>query len=111
MDISAAKNRIAALSPEGKMRFFALLAHNLTVCAREASLPEVADSSARSYLLAINEILHQVTGHISHLVSDSQKRYPDEVLWDIISEISCRSSCGGSYVQAVEWSLASMAAN
>jgi hypothetical protein len=94
------------MSAEQKARLLALVAHNLTVCARAASLPEVPDPAARRKLLGLNELLHLTTAHVMHLVRGDEDRYPDDVFLDILLETAEMERCEGELVQAFEWSLA-----
>src|SRR4051812_5680969 len=63
-----ARTAFLSMSPNKKMRVLSLLAHNLTICARSAYLPEVSDDLARQRFRGLNELLHVVTGHVRHMV-------------------------------------------
>ena len=106
MTIDQIKPMLLGLPAEQKARLHSLVAHNLTVCARAASLPEVPDAPARQKLLGLNELLHQVTAHVMHLVWGDPYRYPDDVFMDIILETAQMERCKGDLVQAFEWSNA-----
>lgn len=106
MTIHEIKPLFLGLSADGKARLLSLVAHNLTVCARTASLPEVQDAPARRKLLGLNELLHTVTGQVMHMVRGDQNRYPDDVFMDILLETAEMKRCEGDLVQAFEWSNA-----
>lgn len=58
-----------SLSAAERARFLAALAHNLTIAARcffNAFEPEKADPARAR---AVNELLHQVTSYLQHLLS------------------------------------------
>lgn len=94
------------MSTDQKARLLSLVAHNLTVCARAASLPEVHDAPARRKLLGINELLHTVTAQVVHMIGGSEDGYPDDVFMDILLETAEMQRCGRDLVQAFEWSNA-----
>src|SRR5262249_16912237 len=98
--------RAAFLSmlPKRKMSLLALWAHNLTICARSATLPEVNDSTGRKRLGCLNEVLHVATGQLIHLVTEDANRYPDDVFIAILFEKAQMGQCERDLVQAFEWS-------
>jgi hypothetical protein len=104
MTVHEIKPLFLGMSADRKCRLLSLVAHNLTICARAASLPEVQDAPARQKLLGLNELLHLVTGQVMHMVGDDQKRYPDDVFMDILLETAELKRCEGELVQAFEWS-------
>lgn len=71
----------AKLSREDQSYLLARLSHELTVCVRGcySSAPQVVNSRAGSPVGAINEIQHQLSAHIGHLIKNDGKRYPDDV--------------------------------
>src|SRR5437773_2302527 len=95
-----AKTAFLAMLPDRKARVLSLLAHNLTICARAAYLPEVGDDLARKRLHALNEVLHAVTGQLMHMVSGDANRYPDDVFMDILLEKAQMGHCEGDLLQA-----------
>lgn len=104
MTADEAKTALLSMSPNRKLRVLSLLAHNLTICARSAYLPEVNDDLARKKLRGLNELLHVVTGQLMHMVSEDAERYPDDVFMDILVEKAQVGQCEGDLVQAFEWS-------
>jgi hypothetical protein len=56
---------IGSLSPDGRLHFYELLAHNLTISIRGAwSDPELNESVKLERIYLINEILHRVTAKV-----------------------------------------------
>jgi hypothetical protein len=108
MTVHEIKPLFLELSADRKCRLLSLVAHNLTVCARAAALPEVQDGPARRKLLGLNELLHLVTGQVMHLVRGDQKRYPDDVFMDVLLETAELKRCEGELAQAFEWSNAAV---
>jgi hypothetical protein len=104
MTTNEIKMMFLAMPPDRQIRVLTLLAHNLTVCARSAYLPEVGDATARRILRAFNELLHTVTGQLMHIVSGDLNRYPDDVFMDILLETAQSERCEGDLAQAFEWS-------
>jgi len=102
-----AKTAFLSMSPNRKARVLSLLAHNLTIRARSAYLPELNDDSARKKLCGLNELLHVVTGQLMHMVSEDAKRYPDDVFMDILIEKAQMGQCEVDLGQAFEWSTSS----
>ncbi len=104
MRIQEIKPLYLTMSADRKLQILSLVAHNLTICARTASFPEVPDPVARRKLLGLNELLHLATGQMMHMVCGDQKRYPDDVFMDILLETAELKQCEGELVQAFEWS-------
>ncbi len=99
-----ARSEFLAMVPNRKVRVLSLLAHNLTICARSAYLPEVSDDLARQRLRGLNELLHVVTSQVRHLVWEDTNRYPDDVFMDILVEKAQMGNCEGDFLQAFQWS-------
>jgi hypothetical protein len=93
-----------AMPSDRKGKVLSLFAHNLTVCARSANLPEVGDGPARRRFRAFNELLHTVTGQLMHMTLGDVNRYPDDVFIDILLEKAQAERCERDLVQAFEWS-------
>ena len=70
----------------------------------------MADAAARRKLLAVNELLHLVSGQLSHLVGGDDERYPGDVFADILLEAAEIGRCEWELVQAFEWSSAALPA-
>src|SRR5262245_53837648 len=93
-----------AMPPDRKVKVLSLFAHNLTVCARSADLPEIGDGPARRRFQVFNELLHNVTGQLMHMVLGDLNLYPDEVFMDVLLEKAKAEWCERDLVQAFEWS-------
>ncbi len=104
MTANEAKSEFVEMVSDRKMRMLALLAHNLTICARSAYLPEIGEVSARKRLHALNELLHVVTGQLMHMVAGDANRYPDNVFMDILREKAQIGHCEADLLQALQWS-------
>ena|SRR5688572_21134597 len=86
--------QIASLRSLDKLSQIEILlrfATNLTVAAREAYKHGTDEVRQPERLRDMNEIMHQVLQHASHVLMDELKRYPDEVLDSIILEHAARS--------------------
>src|SRR4030095_3762254 len=98
------KTTFISMSMNRQIPVLALFAHNLTICARSAYLPEVPDGRARRRLRGFNEILHTVTGQLMHMVSGDSERYPDDTFINIVLESAQADHCERDVAQAFEWS-------
>jgi hypothetical protein len=69
-----------------KARFLAALSHQLTICMRE-NYDESIDRDKRiRRLMGANELQHHLSSETLHLLEEDTKRYPDEVLLNILLE-------------------------
>jgi len=58
-------NKLAALSPEQRLHFFEVLAHNLTIAARAVwSEPSLSPDEKVESMKQINECLHRATARV-----------------------------------------------
>lgn len=85
-DVKDAAASFSALEPEEQARFLALLAHELTVAARDAYEVGADGLNDPARARAINEVQHRVTGHLVALLRGDPARYPDDVLFGIVLE-------------------------
>src|SRR5439155_118255 len=76
----------SALGSDGKACFLALLAHELTIVARDTYEVEGDSLSDPSRMRAINEVQHRLLGFLVALLTGDPMRYPDEVLVRIVLE-------------------------
>jgi hypothetical protein len=77
-------NSIGALTQDGRLLFYELLAHNLTIGIRAiCSDEEIADAEKVDRMKWINEILHRVTSKIRILRLNEQE-WPEEEFWQVI---------------------------
>src|SRR5580704_3676599 len=98
-----AQTAYSALPPKGQTRFLAILAHEITVWARNA-YPEIEKDreAAVSRLRAFNELQHKVGGQLIPVLEDDPKRYPDDVFVDILFDIARQASCEKQLAQEFE---------
>lgn len=94
------KSHLLSLSKAQWIYVLSSLAHQLTVCARQAYLnPDAAESLAK--LRTFNELEHLVTGQLAHIVAD-QNRYSDIDFVDIVFEKARSENC----LKDLEWAFA-----
>src|SRR5712692_11675932 len=94
MTLEKAQKAYSALPPKGQARFLAILAHEVTIWAREAYPQLVKDrETVASRLRAFNELQHRLAGHLLHLLEEDPKRYPDAVLVAILFEMAQPAGC------------------
>ena len=86
MDTPTAISRFSAADKDDQLRVLVGFGHNLTVEARDTYVPQTDQVHTPSRLRAINEIQHRVLGHIYALLTDSDQRYPDDVIVQIMLE-------------------------
>jgi hypothetical protein len=75
-----------ALGPDGKACFLALLAHELTIIARDTYEVEGDGLTSPNRMRAINEVQHRLMGVLVALLRGDPSRYPDGVLVRIVLE-------------------------
>src|SRR5215468_6224288 len=74
------------LDSSAKARFLAGVLHQLTVLMRE-NYNESIDSGKRiKRLMGANELQHHLSSELRHHLEEDAKRYPDEVLLNILLE-------------------------
>ena len=85
MTFDEAKTRYRDCPALTQAKILARYAFLLTILARETY--EVGKEGVLDpvVLRKLNETMHRVTAHICSLLTDSQDRYPDTVLLDIIT--------------------------
>jgi len=94
------------LPEERKILFFSFLAHELTVFARGA-YPEQGQNNGESTnkLMAFNEMEHNITSQLAHMLAKNEKRYPDEVFADILFEKAQTANCESDLVVAFDFAF------
>lgn len=90
MTMNEIKEAFLAMSDARKTHMLALLAFNLTICARGVELDRRTDQTMVKKLLALNELQHTVTGQLLHRAAGDPLRYPDDVFMDILLETAQR---------------------
>lgn len=86
MDTPTAISLFSASGKDLQLRLLAKFGHNLTIEARDTYVPQADRLHTPARLRAINEIQHRVLGHIYSLLSNSDQRYPDDVMVQIMLE-------------------------
>ena len=82
------KVRYLGMSDPQRLIFLARLSNDLTIHGRGFGL-DLAGSQQVQAFKGLNELQHQISQHIAHLGEDS-KRYPEDVLWEILQEKAAR---------------------
>src|SRR5947209_4258490 len=94
------------LPPSKQLFFLAVIAHDLTIRAREFIYPQKGEELlAVSKLRCFNELLHSVTSQLVHIAADDSRRYPDEVFVEILFEKAQMEGCERALIQGWERSL------
>jgi hypothetical protein len=75
-----------ALNSPAKVRFLAILSHELTIFVR-GEYDESIDCDIRiKRLMGSNELQHHISSELRHHLEGNANRYPDEVLMNILLE-------------------------
>jgi len=82
------KARYLGMSDSAKLVFLARLSHDLTIHGRAFGLDLGGNQQVQAFK-GLNELQHQISQHIAHLGEDG-KRYPEDVLWEILHEKAAR---------------------
>ena len=107
MDIPQAKKQYLSLPKTSKRFVLASLAHQLTISARSAYLPEYGLEERFNTLQAFNEIQHQVSAQLDHKLTGAES-YPDDVFLDIVFEVAGKAGCERGVLWALDRALASL---
>ncbi len=86
MDVADATTYFSALSLDEKAEFLALLAHELTIVARDAYEVGEEGLTHPSRMRAVNEVQHRLTAFLAALLRGDPRRYPDDILVRILLE-------------------------
>jgi hypothetical protein len=86
MNVDRAVETFCKYSSQEKTEFLLLLAHALTVLARETYEAGGHGLTEPSRLRRINEVQHRVLGSLIALRRGGRKRYPDDVVVRLILE-------------------------
>ena len=70
------------LADNQRQVFLAWLSHDLTIHGRSFGLDLTGEKQVKAFK-GLNELQHQISAHIAH-IGDGSKRYPDDVLWQIL---------------------------
>ena len=88
------------LSPTLQARLLASLSHDLTIVARSYDGPEGREALS-GILVALNELQHQITAQIGHLIGN-EERYPDDVFVEILFEHAEKSGLMPAFLRSIE---------
>jgi hypothetical protein len=86
MNILDAAAFFSALGPDEKASFLALLAHELTVVARDTYEVGGEGLTNPARMRAVNEVQHRLMSFLVALLSGDPRRYPDDILVRIVLE-------------------------
>jgi hypothetical protein len=86
MHVCEAIHTFKNYSPQEKIDFLVQLAHALTILARDTYEVGEEGLTHPSRLRRINEVQHRILGYIIALRKQGAKRYPDDVLVQVILE-------------------------
>jgi len=78
------------LSNDEKANFLACLAFELTIVARDSYEVGTDDLTDSKEMRLINEIQHRILSQLSAVLRNDERRYPDEVFWQIVFGYSQR---------------------
>lgn len=108
-DVTISTDNVGAsfllLPADQKILVLSCLSHELTVNARGIYPGQVEDHEAAEKLCTYNEVQHNVTSQLRHMLSNNEKRYPDNVFIDIIFEKARNGGCEGDLIAAFRRSL------
>jgi hypothetical protein len=76
----------AAMAPDVKASFLAKLAFELTIVARDTYEVGGSGLTDPEKMRDMNEVQHRILGFLSALLRSDTKRYPDDVLVQIVLE-------------------------
>jgi hypothetical protein len=94
--------RYASLSSDKKHKFLLTTIFNLTISNRALLCEFNADTASQSR--AINELLHKLSSH-ALATYEARDRYPDDVFFDILTEIASSAEITDAYLAVVLQSL------
>jgi hypothetical protein len=95
---------LSRLSNDQRINFLSSLAHQLTICSRAAYLEPDAEKSCNK-LRAFNEIQHNVTGQLTHLLANDHKWYSDSDLVAILFGKARDEDCEKDLIWAFEFAF------
>jgi hypothetical protein len=97
------KDRYLVMSDRQKLVLLAWLSHQLTIHGRAFGLDLTGNQQAQAFK-GLNELQRQISQHIAHLGKDS-KRYPEDVLWEILHEKAARYGLSAHLKQSLNFVL------
>jgi hypothetical protein len=99
------KTSFVRLGADQQIRLLALLGHNITIMARTAYPGQTADDQAAKKLSWFNELMHTITGQLTHLIEVDSHRYADDQFLDALFERAKQGGCERELVEAFAWSF------
>ena len=84
MNAEAATGLFSGLNRNAQIRLLSRFGFNLSVAARDTYEPGTEELIDPQRLRRINEVQHQVFGHIGKLISNDPDRYPDDLLISVL---------------------------
>jgi hypothetical protein len=84
MDNDELRSWFLELSDSGKQIFLCFVSHHLTIHGRSFGLDLTGSEQTKAFQ-GLNELQHQISGHVAAIGLNCD-RYPDDVLWNILSE-------------------------
>jgi len=97
------KARYLALSDPQKLVILARVSHDLTIHGRAFGMDLTSNQQAQAFK-GLNELQHQISQHIAHL-GENSKRYPEDALWEILSETAARYGLSAHLKQSLNKAL------
>ena len=88
---------------QNQATFLAHLAHELTIVARASYVQGPNGLEAPpAVLITLNELQHQVSGQLGHLLKGDEKRYPDDEFLDILFGIAEKQKLDADLLRCFE---------
>ena len=89
------------LADHQKQIFLAVLSNKLTIHGRTFGLDLKGEEQTKAFT-GLNELQHQISQHIAAIGIGSD-RYPDKVLWQILSEKAATYGLSAHLIQSLEF--------
>lgn len=95
---------LSSLTNEQRIYLLSSLAHQLTICSRASyDDPDLATSNRKQR--AFNEMMHTVTGQLTHVLADDHKWYPDSDFVAILFEKAGAENCESDLIWAIDFAF------
>jgi hypothetical protein len=86
-------------SSKAQLSLLSGLAHEMTIVGRSFYSDGPAPSDG---MIALNELQHQITGQLRHLVAEDGERYPDDVFVNILFELVAKTELEKDFPRSFE---------
>ena len=93
------------LAEDQKILFLSFFAHEITISARGAYPEQVEQNDEIGRLVTFNELQHNITSQMAHMLAKDEKRYPDQVFIDILFSKAGTGNCESDLVGAFDFAL------